>query len=87
MPPERCRLCGQSGLAVALGDARDHVGGDPFRVLRCPGCGAGFTDPVPSDLDRYYPQGYRGYGGLTALVLRTAYRWRVGSWVRGFSAP
>jgi SAM-dependent methyltransferase len=38
-------------------------------------------------MDRYYPAQYRGYSGLTQLVLRCFYRWRVGSWVKGAGAP
>jgi len=63
------------------------VTGDLFDVAICPGCGTGWTTPVPTDLDPYYPRTYRRYNAWVARVLALLYNWRVGRWCRLFPKP
>jgi len=78
----RCPICGAVGGTVARRDVRDYVTGETFAIVRCPSCDFAWTDPQPASLDRYYPARYRGYNPLAALLLRIAYRRRVGGWLR-----
>jgi len=84
---ESCGSCGATldgGRRIA---SRDYVTGTAFDVAICPSCGLGWTTPVPSDLDPYYPRTYRRYNPWVARVLSLLYRWRVGRWCRGFAKP
>jgi SAM-dependent methyltransferase len=65
----------------------DYITGDPFRIMRCHRCGVLFTFPLPSDMERYYPARYRGYGPLVTFLLRALYRASVRKWTRLFSHP
>lgn len=38
----------------------DPQTGDSFRIVCCPICDLGVTDPAPENLDRYYAEGYHG---------------------------
>lgn len=83
-------VCGSCGESLADGRriaSRDYVTRDPFDVVICPGCGTGWTTPVPGDLDPYYPRTYRRYNAWVARVLSVLYGWRVNRWCRRFSRP
>jgi SAM-dependent methyltransferase len=81
-----CPVCGSDREPFVLTGVRDRVTRETFRLLRCPRCGFARTDPVPPSLDRYYPERYRRYGGLSAAVLRSLYRGRVRSWLKDLPA-
>src|SRR5436190_4415371 len=57
-PQRRCDC--QSGEAVSLFGARDYISGDSFNIAQCTNCGLAFTDPVPQEWKRYYPEFYYG---------------------------
>lgn len=83
-------VCGSCGEPLANGRriaSCDYVTGDPFDVAICPGCDTGWTTPVPTDLDPYYPRTYRRYNAWVARVLAVLYNWRVGRWSRLFVKP
>jgi len=82
-----CGSCGQrlvDGRKIA---SRDYVTGEHFTVVICPGCDTGWTTPVPTDLDPYYPRTYRRYNPWVARVLSILYQWRVSRWCRRFVRP
>ncbi|HKQ36823.1 MAG TPA: class I SAM-dependent methyltransferase [Verrucomicrobiae bacterium] len=57
-PQRRCDC--QSGELVRLFAARDYISGDSFQIFECTTCGLAFTDPVPEQWERYYPNSYYG---------------------------
>jgi len=67
--------------------APDYITGDLFQVWCCGACGCGQTQPSPTNLDSYYPDGYRRYSAVIAAILRILYRRRVGQWVKLFASP
>jgi len=83
----KCSICGSTDQRPLYPDTSDHITGDPFSIVQCKECKTGFTHPVPENLNRYYPSQYRGYGGLTAAVLRTLYRIRARGWAKLKSSP
>lgn len=85
--PETCGSCGEALARGRRIESRDYVTGARFDVVVCPGCGLGWTSPVPANLDPYYPRTYRRYNPWVAAVLSLLYRWRVGRWCRGFARP
>ena len=72
-----CPVCGELKGRVALrgSDHREGLGGD-FAVLVCADCGLGRTQPMPDDLDAWYPASYQQHvaDGLTARVVNRAIR-------------
>lgn len=83
----RCAACGRDLERCARHVAHDYLTGDPFELWSCPDCGTGATLPVPADLGRYYPSGYRDYHAIVLAVLGLLYRRRVRRWCRLFAAP
>lgn len=60
--PHNCEICGSKSAFMAF-RAKGLSEGDPaFRVLRCPDCGYGWTDPAPleTEIGRWYPAAYYG---------------------------
>jgi 2-polyprenyl-3-methyl-5-hydroxy-6-metoxy-1,4-benzoquinol methylase len=60
MKPEACPICGGPLRATGV-SAGDRLGpGGPFRVLECPACRLGVTDPqlTPEELAPYYEDAY-----------------------------
>jgi len=45
--------------------ARDYVTGEGFAIARCGRCALHVTQPVPTDLGRYYPATYYGAAGAS----------------------
>lgn len=82
-----CRVCGSAEVACVMADASDHVTKEPFRILRCRRCEVAFTDPLPADLSRHYPSGYRNYGPAAMSALRALYSLRVSNWCKRFAQP
>ncbi|MBI2684066.1 MAG: class I SAM-dependent methyltransferase [Actinobacteria bacterium] len=76
-----CPACGRrGGLSVLTAtDHREGLGG-AFTIVRCAGCGLSRTDPVPADLDPWYPDTYQQHvaGGVTARVVNRAIRHAAG---------
>jgi SAM-dependent methyltransferase len=83
----RCAACGGELERCFQHLAQDYLTGDPFELWSCRQCGTGATVPVPADLGRYYPSGYRAYHAVVLAVLGFLYRRRVGRWDRLFAAP
>jgi hypothetical protein len=82
-----CAACGRNLERRARRVAHDYLTGDPFELWSCPDCGTGATLPVPADLGRYYPSGYRDYHAVVLAVLGLLYRRRVRRWARLFANP
>ena len=78
---ETCAICGNVGAPRILPGVRDHLSGDRFALVQCRRCGFARTDPVPTDLDRYYPERYRRFNAIGAFVLRRLYLRRVTAWL------
>ncbi|MBI4347715.1 MAG: class I SAM-dependent methyltransferase [Elusimicrobia bacterium] len=60
--PHDCEICGSRRGFQAF-RAKGLAADDPhFRVMRCPECGYGWTDPAPpdSEIGRWYPKEYYG---------------------------
>jgi 2-polyprenyl-3-methyl-5-hydroxy-6-metoxy-1,4-benzoquinol methylase len=60
--PHDCEICGGHAAFQAF-QAKGLAADDPrFRVMRCPDCGYGWTDPAPADseIHRWYPREYYG---------------------------
>jgi len=57
-PQRRCDC--QAGETALMFAARDYISGDPFEIVQCTNCGVAFTDPVPQEWHRYYPDFYYG---------------------------
>lgn len=54
-----CPVCHQDApLHFRAKDLNWRISDDEFDYYRCPRCGLIFLRPVPSDLGRYYPEGY-----------------------------
>ena len=72
-----CPVCGERRGRVALraSDHREGLGGD-FSVVVCADCGLGRTQPIPADLNAWYPASYQQHvaDGLTARVVNRAIR-------------
>lgn len=84
---EGCGVCGGSLAGARRVPSRDYVTGDAFGVAICGACDTGWTTPVPTDLDPYYPRTYRRYNPWVARVLSLLYQWRVSRWCRRFAKP
>ncbi len=82
MRPPSCPICGSADILDLIPRVNDHITNDEFQVIRCRECGVSFTWPIPLDMNPYYPPEYRGYSGITEVLLRALYSWRVGTWVR-----
>ena len=76
-----CAICGSAAAPRIVRDVRDYLTGDRFELAQCRRCGYARTEPVPTDLRRYYPQRYRKFNALGALVLRRLYLRRVDGWL------
>lgn len=76
----RCEICASTDRPRIRSGVRDYVTGGTFQLIECRRCGFARTDPVPPDVDRYYPARYRGFNRLATLVLRQLYRRRVAGW-------
>ncbi len=79
-----CVLCQSAVTAVCIENVADYITGERFSVRQCSRCGLAATDPRVANLDRFYPAGYRRYGGATSWFLRVLYRRRVRQWARRF---
>ena len=79
---ETCPVCGALHFISIYNDARDPITLDSFHVVKCISCGAVYTSPQPSSLDRYYPRQYRAYGPLVTRILSAFYSLRVSHWAR-----
>jgi len=84
--PQRCRICASARLRTIPG-ASDHLTGERFDVVRCGDCGFGVTVPIPGDMERFYPSGYRRFGRLASLTLRALYRARTAGWASRLGTP
>ena len=60
--PRNCEICGALDAAPAFAAKGLLPGDPPFRLMRCPDCRYGWTDPAPSDseIGRWYPAAYYG---------------------------
>lgn len=76
-----CAICGTVAAPVVMPDVRDYLTADLFTLVRCRACGYARTDPMPASLDRYYPNRYRRFNPVAAVVLRRLYRRRVDGWL------
>lgn len=79
MSARPCPACGASG-AVKDRVVRDADGRDvSFDVFVCGGCGCGFVDPVPGDLDDRYGGGFYAKRSTTTGLAQTVFLgWRAG---------
>jgi SAM-dependent methyltransferase len=74
-----CPICaGAEGELFCTADDRHRI--DPltsYRILRCPRCGVGWTNPSPveADMARYYPEDYLGE------TSRLIDEYRSGNWI------
>jgi SAM-dependent methyltransferase len=82
-----CPVCEEGEVAVLYPEARDYITKDVFSVLGCARCRISWTDPVPANLDPYYPRSYRRYNAVIIAILKFLYRRRVSRWNRLFSKP
>jgi SAM-dependent methyltransferase len=68
-----CRFCGETAPMVFT--ARDWnrlLSEREFTYYRCPSCALTFLDPLPADLDRYYPPEYYPMPGSLAELAAAA---------------
>jgi SAM-dependent methyltransferase len=79
---DSCPVCTAPRGSVLYAEARDPITLGSFRVSECSVCRVAYTEPRPASLDRYYPQGYRGYGPLVTRILGAFYEMRVSRWAR-----
>jgi len=81
-----CDICGGQ-MRLRHKRAADYITGDVFDVWQCVSCGAGQTLPMPVDMGPYYPDRYRHYNPVIALLLRALYGRRVARWAKLFKTP
>lgn len=60
----------------------DPISGERFNILECSSCKNHFTDPVPNNIDKYYPKKYRNYGRITFFLLNFFYKYNVKNWIK-----
>lgn len=77
-----CGVCGLSSPIVGYSKAVDPITLENFSIVCCQSCGSGFTSPIPSNLEPYYPKLYRAYGKLTLGILEFFYSRRVDRWIK-----
>ena len=78
----QCVVCGADGPFRIVPNVRDYVTGVRFRLVQCRRCMYTVTDPIPASLEEYYPQRYRRFNVVAALVLRRLYQRRVDAWLK-----
>src|SRR4051812_42518327 len=71
-----CQLCG-CALSIRYPTVLDTSTGDPFSIAACGSCGLGHTQPVPTDLEKYYPPAYHGgrHGATAGYCIRRRMSW------------
>ncbi len=64
-------------MSLRYATVHDTGTGDPFSIAACGSCGLGQTQPVPTNLDRYYPAAYHGgrHGATAAYCIRRRMSW------------
>jgi len=67
--------------------AADYITKDVFGVWSCPKCRISWTQPIPANLEPYYPRSYRRYNAIIIAILKFLYRQRVARWNRLFAQP
>lgn len=82
-----CPLCRESEVTTLYPEVQDYITQDVFSVLRCSKCDLSWTQPVPNDLNPYYPHTYRRYNIFVLSVLKFLYRRRVSRWNQLFDKP
>lgn len=85
-PPDagrvHCPLCHSAETQARFERARDYTNGHAFNVMVCQDCSVGFTQPVPADIDPYYPATYRDYRVPVLAILQWLYRAKARRWTR-----
>jgi SAM-dependent methyltransferase len=81
-----CEICGDTGEPRRIDNVHDYVTGDRFALSQCRRCGFATTRPIPTSLDRYYPDRYRRFNPFAARILRRLYQRRVDGWLRRLPA-
>jgi len=66
---------------AVIKSAPDPLGSEFFDIFQCGICQSCFTHPIPTNLDSYYPNYYRGYGELTTYFLNAFYNLQAKKWV------
>ena len=82
-----CPVCEAGEVSVLYAEARDYITKDVFEVVGCARCRISWTQPVPANLDPYYPRSYRRYNAVIIAILKFLYRRRVSRWNRLFAQP
>ena len=72
MTDKQSRAC-PGEITTFCFNSRDVDSGDEFQIMRCNDSGTYFTHPQPEDLNRYYPQDYRGFHPLVERVFLAMY--------------
>ena len=80
-------MCEAGEVRVLYPEARDYITKDVFGVLGCSRCRISWTQPVPANLEPYYPRSYRRYNAIIIAILKFLYRRRVARWNGLFSKP
>jgi SAM-dependent methyltransferase len=80
----QCIVCSAQGVSTLFHQARDYVTGDFFDVQICSTCEVAWTEPIPVNSDKYYPNYYRRYNPLVIATLTYFYKRRVAKWVKHF---
>ena len=71
-----CRLCG-GAQQILISGVEDPETRESFSILRCRHCGTEQTEPVPTDLGRYYSSQYHGgrHGFTASYCALRRLRW------------
>ena len=66
------KICPGESATFRFGTT-DVETGEAFQIMECDTSGIFFTHPQPPDLNRYYPEDYRGFHPLVEKVFRKMY--------------
>src|SRR5437868_525676 len=58
-PHADCPICRANDWRPHLSGVLDYITNDSFDLIRCGKCGVVICDPLPADMDKYYPARYR----------------------------
>ena len=83
----RCEICQSTNLSFIDAKERMFGTGDDFIYTECNSCKALFLNPVPADLDKYYPSNYYSFGtyNRSSPIMATLKRLRYMAFERGIS--
>jgi 2-polyprenyl-3-methyl-5-hydroxy-6-metoxy-1,4-benzoquinol methylase len=82
--PCRIKSCQNFKKSLRYKGVVDPISEELFNIIECSSCKNHFTDPVPNNIDRYYPNRYRNYGKITFFLLNFFYKRNVKNWIKQF---